>query len=419
MSDLFLWNEVQWGVPEAGGFTHLWVEPDPKHRWTSRTQTPGQAMAARREDRRTLEHALGTMPRDTVARAVDMLRAGSLYRADKVLPMASFLLGAHDRVTGKRGEQRNRILWRLVSEAAAGWCSPRGSVLGALVEDLQAGMHAEAVTRRHNERMDPLQYQRPSAPTSAGNVAQAERLFEQLGLAPSLRRRPAAADELVHIWTPRAKPQDPESSGVFGHLLASQGSPDHQARLTTSPVTMTFTKFRRDVLPRAIEIQARVPARGQFCAFTTAVERDAPPILQWDSEEIRNPFAWYVYANSSPASQWGLSAGRLARVICVSEMPPVWTDRTRWKDYGNSVLLVLEGARDSANTSLALFPECLRGELHQVRRTIEAHSRSRKLEPLEDGRQHAAGLRVGDHMPADLTVRTSAGLASYSIDRWE
>jgi hypothetical protein len=417
VSDLFLWSEIEWGVAEAGGFSHLWARPNLAMRWASRTQTAGQAMAARREDRRTLEHALGVLPRALVERAVDMLRAGSLYRADKVLPMASFLLGAHDRTAGKKGEQRNRILWRLVGEATAGWCSPRGSVLGALVEDLQSGQSAEAVARKHNERMDPLQYQRPSAPTSAGNVAQAERLFEQLGLAPALRRRFAAADELVHLWTPRAMPEAPQS-GVFGHLLSAR-SPVGQARLTARPVTMTFAKFRRDVLPQALGIEARVPARGAFCAFTTAVERDAAPLLQWDDEERRNPFAWYVYHEGSTAAQWGLSAGSSARVICASEMPPVWTDRTRWKDYGNSVLLVLDGARDSRNTSLALFPECLRGELHQVRRTIEAHSRSQKLEPLEDGRPHAAGLRVGDRMPVELTVRTTTGLAVYMIDRWE
>lgn len=419
VSDLFLWSEILWGVPEAGGFTHLWARPNLAMRWISRTQTAGQAMAAKREDRRTLEHALGTMPREIVERAVDMLRAGSLYRADKVLPMASFLLDAHDRTAGKKGEPRNRILWRLVSEASAGWCSPRGSVLGALVEDLQAGLHAEAVARKHNERMDPLQYQRPSAPTSAGNVAQAERLFEQLGLAPSLRRRFAAADELVHLWTPRPKSSEPQQAGVFGHLLSAQRSPS-TARLTARPVTMTFAKFRRDVLPQAIEIEAHVPAHGAFCAFTTAVERDAPPILQWDSDECRNPFAWYVYSSGSSASQWGLSAGQHARVVCMSEMPPMWGGNgARWKDYSNSALLVLEGARDSRNTSLALFPECLRGEIHQVRRTIEAHSRSRKLEPLEDGRQHAAGLRIGDGMPVELTVHTVAGLAVYVIDRWE
>lgn len=34
--------------------------------------------------------------------------------------------------------------------------------------------------------MNPLQYQRPQAAPSAGNVAQAERIVEKLGIANSL-----------------------------------------------------------------------------------------------------------------------------------------------------------------------------------------------------------------------------------------
>lgn len=415
--DQFLWDEQRWGVPEAGGFTHLWADAGREHLWTRRDLTAGQAMAAKREDRRHLKHALDTMPPRLVERAVGMLQAGSLHRSDKVLPMAAFLDGAFKKAAGRKGEQLNRVLWRLVASAAAGWCTPRASVLGALVEDLQAGLSPEAVARKHGERMDPLKYQRPTAPTSAGNVAQAERLVEQLGIAPSLERRFAAADELVHLWTPQATPKG-QQSGVFGHLLASQ-RPQAEARLTAKPVTMTFAKFRRDVLPLALEMDVKVPSRGSFCAFTTAVHRDAPPILQWDSEDCRNPFAWYVYHNGSTSVQWGLRGMAYARVVCISEMPTMWGGNTRWKDLGDSALLVLEGCRDSENRSLALFPECLRGELHQVRRTVEAHSRSRALEPLEDGRQHAAGLRVGDNQQVELRVRTAAGIASYLIDRWE
>ena len=415
--DQFLWDEHQWGVEEAGGFSHLWARPDPAHRHVRRDLTAGQAMAAKREDRRNLKHALDTMPPRLVERAVGMLQAGSLHRSDKVLPMAAFLDGAFKKAAGRKGEQLNRVLWRLVGSAAAGWCAPRASVLGALVEDLQSGASPEAVARRHGERMDPLKYQRPTAPTSAGNVLQAERLVEQLGIAPSLERRFAAADELVHLWTPQATPKGMQS-GVFGHLLSSQRA-RAEAQLTARPVTMTFAKFRRDVLPLAIEMEVRVPAHGGFCAFTTAVHRDAPPIMQWDSEECRNPFAWYVYHNGSPSVQWGLKGQAYARVVCVSEMPTMWGGNSRWKDLGDSALLVLEGCRDGANRSLALFPECLRGELHQVRRTIEMHSKSRKLDDLEDGRQHASGLRVGDNMPVELRVRTSAGVASYTVDRWE
>lgn len=415
--DQFLWDEHQWGVEEAGGFSHLWLRPDPAYRHTRRDLTAGQAMAAKREDRKNLKHALDTMPPRLVERAVGMLQAGSLHRSDKVLPMAAFLDGAFKKTAGKRGEQLNRMLWRLVGSAAAGWCAPRASVLGALVEDLQSGASPEVVARKHGERVDPLKYQRPTAPTSAGNVLQAERLVEQLGIAPSLERRFAAADELVHMWKPQEAPKG-QQPGVFGHLLSNQRT-KAEAQLTARPVTMTFAKFRRDVMPLALEMEVRVPSRGGFCAFTTAVHRDAPPIMQWDSEECRNPFAWYVYHNGSPSVQWGLKGQAYARVVCVSEMPTMWGGGDRWKDLGSSALLVLEGCRDAENRSLALFPECLRGELHQVRRTIEMHSKSRKLEPLEDGRQHASGLRVGDNSPVELRVRTSAGIASYTVDRWE
>lgn len=417
--DQFLWDETKWGVAEAGGFTHLWLRPDPSFRHTRRDLTAEQAMAAKREDRRHLHHALNTMPPRLVERAVGMLQAGSLERSDKVLPMAAFLDGSFKKTAGKKGEQLNRVLWRLVSSAAAGWCTPRASVLGALVEDLQAGLSAEVITRKHGERMDPLKYQRPTAPTTSGNVAQAERLIEQMGLAPSLRRRFAAADELVHLWTPPTPaPDRSRKEGVFGHLLDNQ-KPANVARLTAHPVRMTFSKFRRDILPHALEMEVKVPGHASFCAYTTAVVKDAPPLMQWDSEECRNPFAWYVYHSGSPASQWGLRSGSYARVACISEMPTMWGGETRWKDLGDSALFVLEGAKDSANRSLALFPECLRGELHQVRRTIEMHSKSQKLELLEEGRQHAAGLRVGDNQSVELLVRSLSGVSSYIIDRWE
>ncbi len=97
----------------------------------------------------------------------------------------------------------------------------------------------------------------------------------------------------------------------------------------------------------------------------------------------------------------------------------MWGGNTQHKEVGNSALIVISGARDLNNRSLALFPELLRSELHSVRRTIEAHSRSQKLELLEDGEQHAAGLRLGDGSTTHLVVRSAAGVAYYLIDRWE
>lgn len=416
--DLFLWDEREWGHREAGGFTHLWATPDPLHRWTRRDMTAEQAMAAKREDRRHLARTALLLDRKAVLRAAGMLRSGELSRGEKLVEWADWLVSlqdqAHSNASRTKREHLNRLLWRAVASAPAGWCTPRSSTLGALVDDISAGMSAGELKRRHEERVDPLKYQRPTT-LKEGNVRQAERLFEEMGLAPALRRRFARASELVHLWQPQAAPAGQEP-GLFGHLLPARRR-TAEANLTSGHVAMTFAKFRRDVLPRALEVEVLVPQHGQFSAFTTQADPDAPPILQWDSKECRNPFAWYVYHNGSSAAVWGLRGGSRSRVVSMSLMPCCWGDESRHRDLGNRALLVLEGAKDSRNSSLALFPECLRSELHAVRSTIEAHSRAGQLEDV-DG-QHASGLLVGDGCEATLVVRTREGISSYRIDRWE
>lgn len=412
------WDEQVWGPREQGGFEHLSVRISGASH-TGKINTATQEAAAARENRRHLERALQELTSHHTDRAVAMLQAGSLSRGEKLLPMAQFLADTHREVRNHSGtEMRNRMLWLAVSKAGAGWCTPRASALGALIEDIDSGASISTITRKHNERMGPLKYQRPTAPTSEGNVRDAERLFERLGLAAALRRRFATAKELVHLWLPKP-PTAGQEPGIFGHLVSGRRA-TAEANLTAGAVRMTFAKFRRDVLPRALELEAMVPRHGQFCAFTTAVDRSAPPLLAWDSEECRNPYAWYVYHNGSPARQWSLVGDQRTAVAAIALMPSSWAgEEGRWAELGKRALLVLDGAHDVANRSLALFPECLRGELHGVRRTIEAHSRSSKLELPPKGEQHASGLLVGDGCEVRLVVRTAEGLGSYVIDRWE
>lgn len=128
--DQFLWDEREWGVREAGGFTHLWATPDPLHRWSRRDLTAEQAMAARREDRRHLARAVGEMPRDAVLRAAGMLRSGELSRGEKLVEWADWLVALQDAANSNASRHQreflNRLLWRAVSEAEA-W---RGSMTG-------------------------------------------------------------------------------------------------------------------------------------------------------------------------------------------------------------------------------------------------------------------------------------------------
>src|SRR5262249_50962143 len=146
----------------------------------------------------------------------------------------------------------------------------------------------------------------------------------------------------------------------------------------------------------------RVPAIGRFIALTTALYADAPPILKWDREDERNPVAWYVYHRGSSAHQWRLSANAWATVKAIVPAPNLWGSRPM-PFVAEGCVLVIDGALDTReDAGNALFPECLREELHGVRATIEAYARSAKLGGREDG--SGCGYHVGKGA-ADCVLR--------------
>jgi hypothetical protein len=89
--------------------------------------------------------------------------------------------------------------------------------------------------------------------------------------------------------------------------------------------------------------------------------------------------------------------------------------------HGDGVLLVLKGCREHENraSGLALFPECLRSELHEVRSVIEKFSNANKPEGSVHG--SAAGPMIPEQGSYAHVVKvvTPSGTQQYTIDRWE
>jgi hypothetical protein len=419
VEQLYLSSDVIWGRPQEGGFSHFWAQPAPNS--FERRLTAGQAMAVRKEGHKHLGIALNDFNHQHLQQAVSMLQAGGLARPESILPMAEFLLDLQNKVHGKKGEHRSQIIWQAIGRSAVGWWTPRASALGVLIEEIAAGKNVREITRAHGERMDPLKYQRPQAAPAAGTVKQAELIFEKLGLGPALRRRPMALEEMDLFWRPRPPSPPPSGTGLFSHLQTKNGAPPpSKAELNSQSVTMTFAKFRRDVLPHALSIKLLTFGHGNYLGITTAVDPEAPPILQWDELVQRNPAAWYVYSGGSSALQWNLPSAQFVSVLGISLLPAEWYGKELYKHQSHGrVLFVLEGARDKYNKCLALFPECMRNDLHSVRSVIEAHSKSQALE--DEPRQHAAGLVISEKMqfPVKLQVTTQNGVAHYAIDRTE
>lgn len=415
VTGVFLSSDTVWGKPETGIWRHFSLTPSAAMVHQHRVLTAFQASAAKAEDFKTVMHALHEFTQPHLDVALTLLKSDALYRSEKVLGQAEWLHGLHVAHAAARGHAKVNTVWRAIALAPAGFCHPRSSMIGTLLEDIAAGMEFSEVSRRFAAKMHPLAYQRPQAAPSAGAVAAAEKLLQQLGAAGSLERRFARLEDVQALWMPMPEQKSPAAGGVFGHLK-TKNTKDFSA-IQVPAQTMTWDKFQRTVLPSAEQIEFFAPSKGSYTSLVTAVNADAPPILQWDSEGARNPVSWYFWQNGSTAEQFGLTAGKFHKVNAVAFKPSMWNGG--YEHQGQGVLFVIDGAKDSRTPSACLFPEILKAEFHGVRSVLEAYSKDAKLQGAAD--QSAAGVMLQKGESWDALVRVTVGGKSmeYKLDRWD
>lgn len=407
---VFFSKEPEWGTAVTGDWTHFAVRSPSV--FSHPLETAGQAMALKREHFGTLSRALAEFKPADVAQALTLLEADALYRTEKVIGPARFLHEIHTAQAAAKGKDAKRnVVWRALAPAPPGFCTPRSSMIGTLLEDIIAGLPFEDVKKKFAAKMHPLAYMRPQAAATEANIKQAEEIVSKLGIAASLRRRFARFEEIQTIWKPAAADAPKaEDAGVFGHLKPKGAAP--REPMAMSPVAITWAKFRDTVLPQAVGIEVFMTYTMPFAALVTAVDPDAPPILRWDRPEARNPVSLYTYTGGSAPARWGLTNGAWVPVTGIALRPEAWNNP---ESDAKSVMLILQGARETSIDELALFPETLRAELHAIRKTIEQFSKAGRLEGMEEA--SACGLLIPS--TANLRVRTALGTANYTVDRWD
>lgn len=418
VTGVFISSDRVWGQPVTGYWSHLAVTPPAASIYRATPlKDAGQAMAEKREERAMLLRGLAEYPREAVAAALPLLESDALYRSEKCLGVARWLLALHDaRDSAKGKDHRENIVWRAVALAPPGWAHVKTTMISTLLDDIIAGMDFDAVSRRFAEKMHPLRYLRPQAAPSEGVLAQAEKVVAALKSAGALERRYVRLDEIEKLWEPKvAQPETTPTGGVFAHLKPKNAAPAI-AQPDPPALPITWEKFAREVLPKAERIEYRVPVVGPFLALLTAVNADAPPIIQWDSEERRNPVSWYVYPGGSPAPQWGLRAGEWADVSAVTLFPHQWAGSDRFEHHGKGAIFLLADCMDTRESSAGLFPEILRSEYHGIRSAIEAYSRAATPSGKEEGNACGVDLRAWGQA---FRITTATGRLSYRIDRWD
>lgn len=414
VTGVFLSKDKVWGLPLTGEWHHMAVTSH--NVFKHPLLTPFQVMAEKKEDYKTIIASLIEFPLSSVEQAIALLKTDSLYRSEKCLGVATWLADLHKARNATRNSTiKANLTWLAVASAPAGFCHIKSSMIGTLLEDIASGLPFEIVSRKFADKMHPLQYQRPQALPTQGNIAQAEKIITQLKAAGSLERRFARLEEIQTIWQPvQSRVEVPVSEGVFSHLKA-KGQRVEVSQIRVPSQTMTWVKFLQLVLPNAYQIEFNVPyGKSNFTALLTAVNEDAPPILQWDCEDKRNPISWYVYNGGSAPSQWNLTSG-YCKVTGVCYKPSMWNGS--FAHQGEGLILLLDGAKDTRYQTggLGLFPEILKSEFHSIRATIEAYSQSGIVENYEYATANGLMLQKGQSWNVNLRVD---GL-DYQLDRWD
>jgi hypothetical protein len=306
------------------------------------------------------------------------------------------------------------MLWLAVANAPPGWCHIGSTMIGTLLDDVVSGMSFAQCTQRFAAKMHPLRYQRPQAAPTSGALDRAEKLVAQLGIARSLERRFATiADLQGWLWRPSSVVPPVAPGEVFAHLRHTARSPG----VDIGRQTMTWVKFAQTILPKADAIECTFAGPTSMIAvLTTAVHPDAPPILQWDSATQRNPVAWYFYQSVRPLGYWGLQPQQwytVPGIICIPS--------SVLAHHGKGVFLLVDQAKDSGNSGLGLFSECLRAEYREIRAVIEAYSQCGQL-PMPEQGAPVCGIGLskdGRNFHTVLRVRMGDVYGLFVLDRWD
>ncbi|KPV53386.1 hypothetical protein SE17_09935 [Kouleothrix aurantiaca] len=416
-----------WGNPGDATWQHFSLVPPASLVWDHPAVSAAQAMAMRRQEFALIARAVAEVDVRDLALVIRIIKAEQFPNSEASLAMAEWLIGilrTIHQVDDPR--QIQGILWRAVATAPSGFAHIATTALGGFLSDLKDGIPLEVAQHAFERKLDPASYQRPQAAPSAGNVAVAERLVAETGIEAAFARRYARIEDLTLLWRQLpAAPPAVGAGGVFGGVETKQAQRTRRDReyvdaRPLAPISMTFRKFRDEVLPTATSIQCYLPPQSlPFAALLTAVDPNAPLIFQWS-----NAVSWYTYINGSDPSQWGLAPRQWHTITGVCLQPNLWSTPAEAPNHGNGVFFLIHGAQDSnaERVGLTLYPSLLRSVYRPIRATIEAYSKTQVLSGADEATACGYYLHAGKNTWNPLTLRVvdTNGIASdYLLDRWD
>lgn len=377
-----------------GGFQHFSFELSPIRLKPNSYHKANEQAAEVREDVRLLGLSLERWN-------MEILRtARTLFEHHPDLSRTSFKDVVEDFIDLKEllrtdtSVRRANVLLRTVLDSRKGLSRIGQTVVGEFLDNLDPQRESNDVAvRKFLSMINPKDYLRPKAAPASQTVAQAEKIVAELGLTASLRRRAATRAELYAIAQPilwrtpaAAEAVAEEGAGVFGAVKTK----DQVAQSVVSVVNGGTVSLRSllEKIEQAgntlLKLESYTAGNTKrYLSITTEAVAGVKPILLWDREESRNPFAPYTYVNPTHPSIWDQKFNDYNEVEAIIPTPTNWTGETIKPEHW---MFVMSHGYDACEPlHVPLFPAQLIQELHGVRSVIEAYGKTALLEEPKNG----------------------------------
>jgi hypothetical protein len=256
------------------------------------------------------------------------------------------------------------------------------------------------------------------APKEGTLTAARARFAADPALVRGLERRRALLYEVPLLWPsrpvgPPVTAGEAATSAAFtGMRTRTRGAPARFGGTLPIDRRMTFRRFARDYLPHIAKLWVTLPSWSGITFITTAVHQEAARMFTWDHH-----LAWYMYVAGTRPEDIGLVGGWLP----VAGVGPLVSASKEWQgEEWRGAIFYLEGAYDKRDGHGGLFPENVRGDLHEFRAVIEEHGRVHGLERGSATQPTAIGLDLrrdaAPFRPVSLCCTTSGLSETRSVE---
>ncbi len=245
------------------------------------------------------KRAMEEIPMDTLLLVKDLINQGSLLDGTAHLSAVEAIINQKKLYDAMKFDKAIAC-WLLTYDMHEGAAKFKNHLIGVLCSDLAEGMELNEACKVWNIRVDPVNYNKATAPVTEAMKKAAKKEFHELGYVESdLLRRAATmedikADEILHL---NAGDGTIAEASIFDSVATP--STRHKKSQFKDVEEVGIEKFMKDILPTCTSIEAFFENRmqGNLVTMTTS-KGDTKPMFKWS-----NPYSWTFNGNLAGKSQ--------------------------------------------------------------------------------------------------------------------